>query len=693
MPKEEEELFPPKSESPLRIYAWTPNDPPSAYEGLIKVGQTARQDVNDRIRQSQGQMQQEYTLHLDELAELEDGSTFRDSDVRDRLVEKGFENPVIGSSREWMRCSPDDVRTAVTELQLGAPLSGTRHATFAMRSEQAAAVDKAADYFASIWREDKNAVPRFLWNAKMRFGKTFASYQLAKRLDAMKVLVVTFKPAVEDAWEADLLSHVDFDGWQYLSRANAGDPSVADKDRPLVYFGSFQDLLGKKHGMIKPKNEWLHTTNWDLVIFDEYHFGAWRDSAKELFEGEDEDVAKKEVEAEYAKVLDDFDEGLEALSGEESDFLPITTCYLYLSGTPFKALATGEFIEEQIFNWTYTDEQRAKQEFAEDYPNEWNPYGALPEMRLFTYQMPDELVATAHGGEFDEFDLNKFFDATGTGVLANFRYKDDVQKWLDLIRGAHIPTQIDAMKAGTRPPFPYSDVRLLPYLQHSFWFLPNVSACHAMANLLAEKHNVFWHDYEVLTVAGAGAGIGLDALPPVRSAIGSGFGSKTITLSCAKLTTGVTIPQWSSILMLKNLRSPETYFQAAFRVQSPWSIKNPNGDNPHEEMVVKPACFVFDFAPTRALSQIADYGAGLSPEALNPEDAVEELVSFLPVLAYDGSHMTQIDAGGILDIAMSGTSATLLARKWESAILVNVDNDTLRKIMANKAALDAVMNI
>ena len=271
-------------------------------------------------------MQQEYTLHLDELAELEDGSTFRDSDVRDRLVEKSFENPVIGSSREWMRCSPDDVRTAVTELQLGAPLSGTRHATFAMRSEQAAAVDKAADYFASIWREDKNAVPRFLWNAKMRFGKTFASYQLAKRLDAMKVLVVTFKPAVEDAWEADLLSHVDFDGWQYLSRANAGDPSVADKDRPLVYFGSFQDLLGKKHGMIKPKNEWLHTTNWDLVIFDEYHFGAWRDSAKELFEGEDEDVAKKEVEAEYAKVLDDFDEELEALSGEESDFLPITAC-------------------------------------------------------------------------------------------------------------------------------------------------------------------------------------------------------------------------------------------------------------------------------------------------------------------------------------------------------------------------------
>src|SRR5207247_5475908 len=158
---------------------------------------------------------------------------------------------------------------------------------------------------------------------------------------------------------------------------------------------------------------------------------------------------------------------------------------------------------------------------------------------------------------------------------------------------------------------------------------------------------------------GAAAGIGLEALPPVRRAIGSGFETKTITLSCGKLATGVTVPQWSSIMMLRNLKSPETYFQAAFRVQSPWSIKNPNGDNPNEEEILKPVCFVFDFAPTRALRQMADYGIGLSPEASNPEEAVQELVNFLPVLAYDGSHMTQVDAGGILDIAMAGTSATL----------------------------------
>ncbi len=691
-----DELLPEKPETRLRIYAWSPNHPPVGYEGLLKVGQTTKADVNARIRESQGQMQQAYTLHVDELAERPDGSIFRDSDVRQRLIDKGFENPTFGSAREWMRCTPADVLTAITELREGVKLSGTHHETFPMRPEQASAVNKTEGYFESIWAEDSKAVPRFLWNAKMRFGKTFASYQLAKRLGAKRVLVVTFKPAVEDAWQTDLESHADFDGWQYLSSAAGGSPDDADKTRPLVYFGSFQDLLGRdrKTGLIKAKNEWVHTVNWDLVIFDEYHFGAWRESAKELFEGEDDKVAKKELAVEYHDGLVAFDEELDELGNDEDDFLPITTrAYLYLSGTPFKALATGEFIEEQIFNWTYTDEQRAKAEYAAAHPDEWNPYGALPEMRLFTYQMPDELIAVANQGEFDEFDLNAFFEAKGTGADAEFVHKTDVQKWLDIIRGAHLPTQLDSMRMGTRPPFPYSDVRLLPYLQHSFWFLPNVAACEAMANLLGEKQNVFWHDYKVLVVAGTRAGIGLDALPPVRAAIGDGHDTKTITLSCGKLTTGVTVRHWSSILMLRNLNSPETYFQAAFRVQSPWSIKNPDGDDPSAEAVLKPVCFVFDFAPTRALRQIADYGAGLSPETPNPEQAVEDLVKFLPVLAYDGSNMTQVDAGGILDIAMSGTSATLLARKWESAILVNVDNDTLRKIMNNPDALNAVMNI
>ena len=506
---------------------------------------------------------------------------------------------------------------------------------------------------------------------------------------------VTFKPAVEDAWQSDLENHADFDGWQYLSVKTGGDPTQIDRNKPVVYFGSFQDLLGRDaRGNIKAKNEWLHTENWDLVVFDEYHFGAWRETAKELFAGEEDEIAREEARLEDAKKLKDRIADLQEPLEPETEFLPITTkAYLYLSGTPFKALSTGEFIEEQIFNWTYTDEQRAKAAFAAAHPDQWNPYGSLPQMRLLTYQMPDELLAIASAGEFDEFDLNEFFAATGTGSKAQFKHKSDVQKWLDIIRGQYAPGAVDSLKTGTRPPFPYSDVRLLPYLQHSFWFLPNVAACHAMENLLTERQNTFWHEYKVISAAGASAGIGLEALPPVRRAIGSGFDSKSITLSCGKLTTGVTVKQWSSILMLRNLKSPETYFQAAFRVQSPWSIKNPNGDNPHEEEILKPVCFVFDFAPTRALRQLSEYGIGLSPNEANPENAVKELVSFLPVLAYDGANMYQVDAGGILDIAMAGTSATLLARKWESALLVNVDNETLRKIMDNPEAMAAVERI
>lgn len=675
-----------KPDARPKIYAYSIDD--NAHRGWLKIGQTTR-EVRQRVaEQLRTAAINNYRIELEEYAERQDGSFFSDHDVRAGLIRKGFANP----EGEWMACTLDDVRTVLTELRTGMRFSRNRNQTFPMRREQSDAVNITHRYYVSRWAEDMRAVPRFLWNAKMRFGKTFTSYQLAKRLGAKRVLIVTFKPAVEDAWQTDLESHVDFEGWQYLSKSSGSDPTQIDRAKPVVFFGSFQDLLGRDlFGNIKAKNEWLHRVDWDLVIFDEYHFGAWRDTAKELFEGEE---SNREEKLEYAAELDVVNEDLSVLSQKETEFLPIKTrAYLYLSGTPFKALATGEFIEEQIFNWTYTDEQRAKEEFSARHPDKWNPYGGLPQMRLLTYQMPDELLAIASAGEFDEFDLNEFFSAIGKDGGVQFKHKTDVQKWLDIIRGQYAPRAVDSLRSGSRPPFPYSDVRLLPYLQHSFWFLPNVAACQAMANLLAEKHNVFWHDYKVIVAAGAAAGIGLDALPPVRDAIGSGFDTKTITLSCGKLTTGVTVNQWSSILMLRNLKSPETYFQAAFRVQSPWTIKNPNGDNPNEEEILKPICFVFDFAPTRALRQLSEYGIGLSPNEPNPENAVRELVSFLPVLAYDGANMTQIDAGGVLDIAMAGTSATLLARKWESAMLVNVDNDTLRRVLENSDAMAAIERI
>jgi len=405
MSKTIEEILAPKPGARPRIYAYSIDD--KAHAGLLKVGQTTR-NVKQRVaEQLKTANIKNYRIELDEVAERDDGKTLTDHEVRAALVRKGFANPEL----EWMYCTVKDLKAVLIALRTGQPISGTRDQNFPMRREQAEAVNATHAYFHSRWAEDMHAVPRFLWNAKMRFGKTFTTYQLAKKLGAKRVLVVTFKPAVEDAWQTDRESHVDFDGWQYQSRSSGSDPTKVSGSKPLVYFGSFQDLLGRDDASnIKPNNEWIHKVKWDLVVFDEYHFGAWRETAKELFEGEEEAVAKKEAKLEYAAGLEHVNEDLTVLSEKETEFLPIRTkAYLYLSGTPFKALATGEFIEEQIFNWTYTDEQRAKEEFANKNPSKWNPYGALPQMRLLTYQMPDELVMIASAGEFNEFDLNAFF--------------------------------------------------------------------------------------------------------------------------------------------------------------------------------------------------------------------------------------------------------------------------------------------
>ena len=235
-----------------------------------------------------------YKIEMDHSAERDDGTIFTDHQVREALTKKGFAHIEL----EWMRCSIKDVRTVLTELRTGKTVTGSHSETFPLRPEQAQAVKVTHAYFHSRWAENMHAVPRFLWNAKMRFGKTFTAYQLARKLGARRVLVVTFKPAVvvEDAWQTDLQSHADFDGWQYLSRNSDTDPTKIGRKTPVVYFGSFQDLLGRDEaGNIKPKNGWIHREKWDLVIFDEYHFGAWRDTAKELFEGEDDASAMKET--------------------------------------------------------------------------------------------------------------------------------------------------------------------------------------------------------------------------------------------------------------------------------------------------------------------------------------------------------------------------------------------------------------
>lgn len=660
-----------------------------SHVGYIKVGYTDR-DAEVRIKEQLHTSGVPYTILLKESAMCPDGSCFTDHDVHAILSRNGFQRlNEDKDNNEWFKCSEKDVLAAIRELKTGEVMNPLRTNSFKLRPEQHKAIERTIEYFESAVKDDPNHSPKFLWNAKMRFGKTFAAYQLCRKMGFKRVLILTFKPAVESAWHEDLQTHVDFDGWQFISNKDAHNNKVdidrayrnADKDKPIVVFGSFQDLLGtNENGGIKAKNEFIHTDNWDIVIFDEYHFGAWRENAKKLFDNPDDEAdADFDVE-QYQRE--------EAGNAYNESFLPITTSYyLFLSGTPFRAINSGEFIEEQVYNWTYSDEQRAKAEWI----GSDNPYLALPRMVMMTYKIPESIRQIAQQGEFDEFDLNVFFSAEGKGEEAHFKYENEVQKWLDLIRGSYLPSSIDDLKLGQdkRPPMPFSDTLLMNVLSHTLWFLPNVASCYAMYNLLQQKQNNFYHQYTINVCAGTKAGVGLDAVRPVISSMKNPLETKTITLSCGKLTTGVTIKPWTGIFMLRNLKSPETYFQSAFRVQSPWVVTKENGD----KEIMKQECYVFDFALDRALRQISEYSCRLNINEDDPEKKVSEFISFLPVLAYDGSTMKAINAQDILDIAMAGTSATLLARRWESALLVNVDNDTLRRIMDNPEALEALMNI
>ena len=664
------------------IYAYSD----TRFPGMLKVGFTAR-SIEVRMKEHYPTLVpgQSWKVKLIRPAMRKDGSVFSDKAVHRVLRSAHIQNP----EGEWFRCSTREVERAIEAVKNNETTMLQRTQDFKMRPEQKEAVTKTADYFESFAADKSNEglTAHFLWNAKMRFGKTFTAYQLALRMKWKHVLVLTFKPAVKTAWKEDLLTHKDFKGWTFVEKQENREFNHVDLSQRFVCFASFQDVLGTNSvGGIKATNEWIQQVHWDCIILDEYHFGAWGKNAKEYYNKQDiatriaeetqkiyaEDAAsKKEMEA-----RETFDEGLMPLE---------TKHYLYLSGTPFRAIASGEFIEEQIYNWTYSDEQSAKYNW--DNSKGANPYLSLPKMVMMTYQLPDKIREIAEGGEFCEFDLNEFFSADDE----TFTNEEYVQKWVDLIHGAYAENVVSDLKLqDKKPPFPFSDTRLLDYLRHTFWFLPTVASCKAMKKLLEKPVNrKFFGRYKIIVAAGNEAGMGAEAVNPVYASMGNPQEDCTITLSCGKLSTGVTVKPWTGIFMLRNSSSPETYFQAAFRVQSPWTMRDEWG----EEVVLKPLCYVFDFAPNRALHQVADYSCRLSVDEHNPEKKVNDFIQYLPILAYDGSSMKQIDAAGILDMAMSGTTATLLARRWESALLVNVDNATLNRLLASDEAMKALMNI
>lgn len=670
----------------------------TAGRGKLKVGYTGREDSRVRIKEQTGTVYPDaegVVIHLDGPAVRDDGTAFTDHDVHRVLTDAG-----ISRTQEVFEATLDEVRAAFTAVATRRPFDPERTEAFGMRPEQARAVDVTAAYFADHAGDTR--APRFLWNAKMRFGKTFTTYQLAKEMGWKRILVLTYKPAVRNAWRDDLANHIDFAGWEFADRNNPADPYT---ENPLVWFASFQDLLGTTDGDVKEHNVNLHLIEWDCVVLDEYHFGAWQGAAKEVCDPvtkprvknpEKAAKAAEEVASDHAdEVVDLVEAGTPrliaatpeavGLEGDlDSTHLQLTgKHYLYLSGTPFRALTDGEFTEDAIFDWTYPEEQGAKAAYYADPTKDpaRNPYRELPQMQMYTYALSEMASVAIDQGEDGHFDLSGYFEAKKEGSEYHFADAGRVGEFLNMLHSQLTQSATEKLLSDRKPPFPYADARFTDAVQHTVWFLPTVASCHAMKAAL-ESHPRF-RDFLVHVAAGSAAKMGAEAKAPVDKMLSKATttGKRTITLSCGKLMTGVTIPQWGAILILRTLKAPESYFQAAFRVQSPWAVRNDEGGRD----VKKDTCFVFDFDPNRALSLVYQYGtklAGASKDT-TPAEVLDELVKFLPIYAFDGGRMDEVDVNAIMDWGTAGAGATMLAKRWGSPRLIDLSEDVLRKLLAN----------
>jgi hypothetical protein len=666
--------------------------------GRLKVGYTGRPDPRVRIKEQTGTVYpggEGIVIHLDEPAVRGNGTAFTDHDVHKVLDTAGIQR-----NSEVVEATLAEVRAAIAAVRAGRAYDPARTGDFGMRPEQADAVERTAAYF--LGHADDPHPPRFLWNAKMRFGKTFTAYQLARRMGWKRVLVLTYKPAVRNAWRDDLTGHIDFTDWVFADRDTPCDP---DTPAPVLWFASFQDLLGTTAGgEVKDRNVDLHLIDWDCVVLDEYHFGAWQGAAKEVCDpaplatARDPDKAEEkaaESDAERADEIADLaDAGTPRLIAatpdtgitadlDSADLRLSGRHFLYLSGTPFRALTEGEFNEDAIYNWTYPDEQYAKQQWAAGQARdpERNPYRELPQMQMFTYALSEVASVAIDQGADGLFDLSGFFEAKKVGSEYHFTDPNRVNEFLNMLRGRLTQSATEKLLNNFKPPFPYSDARFAAAVDHTVWFLSTVASAHAMKAAL--KAHPFFRDFLVHVAAGSGARMGAEAKDPVDEMLARAArtGKQTITLSCGKLMTGVTVPQWGAILILRSLKSPESYFQAAFRVQSPWTTRNDDGTR----TINKQTCYVFDFDPNRALSLVYLYGTKLAGGSTRtaPSDIIGELIEFLPIFAFDGGRMDPVDVNAVMDWGTAGAGAAMLAKRWGSPRLIDLSEDVLRKLLAD----------
>lgn len=550
------------------------------------------------------------------------GGWFRDHAVHDVLERSGYKKAELGAGKEWFRVSLDTAKAAIQAVKEGktsiqAPKKDAK-ITIVLRPEQAAAVKKTKDIFNK--KNKKAADYSVLWNAKMRFGKTLSTFQLIKEEKFEHVLIMTHRPIVDKGWYEDFnkLDMVDA-GYIYGSKAQGESfEGLKNSNKSFVYFASLQDLRGSAiaGGKQGDKNEDLFHTHWDLVVIDEAHEGTQTDLAQNVLK----------------------------LVKSDDTFL------LELSGTPFNIM--DKYDADHVYTWDYVMEQQAKYRWEVKHPDKPNPYAGLPKVNMFTFEMSDKFKEAQFTDERKSFNFKEFFRVDENG---KFVYEDRVRKFLDNIT-----------HSGTTN-YPFSTRNFRNNLRHTLWILPGVKEANALEDLMKEQE--VFKEYKIINVVRGDIsdnelGSDNDADKVLKAMGNDPAETKTITLTVRRLTTGTTVPPWTGVVFLSNTSSAMQYLQAAFRAQTPYSS---------ETFGVKTNCYIFDFAPDRALkvmAESANYNSGVGKiNSKQQENQISELLNFLPIIGETGQGMQTFKVDKLL---------TQLKRVYaEKAVKTGFDDDSL----------------
>lgn len=597
-------------------------------------------------------------------------TSFKDYYVHDRI--KKMYAGLTEQQQEWFNGLPlDDLIDAFNTCRM----EGERRDIYKLRKEQKECFVALETYFKA-----NPTGKRFLLNCKMRFGKCFTTYKYCEENAIDKILVLTFVPAVQESWQEDLY-HITKE-YEYFTDEDIKKESfdLNGINKPFVLFLSLQNYLGRdaESKTTKDKIKKLQGIDFDMVVLDEYHFGAWNDRTQET-------------------ILEDFDpdyvKAIKKGAGEQDilkKFEINTKKTLCLSGTPFKALARGEFGKDNTFTYSYFDEQRNKypEHDLDDYKKTVNlDYAMFPDMKIFGYNMSmlfKGLSATVFSDDTllgkRYFSLNRFFETKKDSNIAfgdEFVYEDDIKEWLEIIKG----------RSTHGGEFPYSNTKMLRNNKHTLWLMPTIRSCAAMAKLL--EGDEYFGKYEIINLSQQNVGAGKKALDYLNLGIMKAdntnkLGSIAITVN--KLTLGVTVKPWMSVFVLKDLASPESYFQSIFRIQTPYVVEN---------QILKHEGYVYDFNIDRAAALLLKFAEQSQDLSTTKMQIAKLIVKYMPIFI-NGDMSAPIGYDVFYDLAMYGDSKGIpLSRRIRDIEKTTriVDEEVVANMMNDPEVSDIIKHV